>query len=45
MRIYQLIPVGITDVLKLGLQDYTPFEIEIMGLQDPTDIPTLVHTK
>ncbi len=25
---------GITCILKLGLWDYTPFEIGIMGLQD-----------
>ena len=26
---------GITPLLKLGLRDYAPFEIGIMGLQDP----------
>ncbi len=26
---------GITSLLKLGLRDYTPFEIGIMGLQEP----------
>ncbi len=26
---------GITCLLKLGFRDYTPFEIGIMGLQDP----------
>ena len=27
----------ITCLLKLGLWDYTPFEIGIMGLQDPSN--------
>ena len=35
---------GITCLLKLGLRDYTPFEIGIMGLQDlPLQGPSHIH--